>query len=427
MYFYQRAAFLVFSGLCMATANAAPATYNPVGVQQNIAVQTVTDGGWTECYKETFDKNGKSIEEISTACGGTQLMMACRPTGDTNLQLLAQAPKVDVMTNTGEVDMTTTHQANGVSWYFNPNWSWGFAAAGQVVTKSSCDTQNSSGAGSETRMCIHTGGGSLESGYRCGATTLNGRATFERIFYTANAAPTAAKPDPVSSVGVSNVGDQALTVNWTAPSENGSVITKYTVTGVPGGSCVSEVVPPATTPETSCTVTGLTNGTSYKFTVVATNANGDSAPSPESAEAVPSADLTFNGGGASITLAGGVVAVAYSQALQVTGGLPPYTFSVTGELPPGLSLDTASGVVSGTPTTPGTYSFSVMAMDSAVQPTLAEKAVHVAEQTFTIVITAAPVVQIPATPVPALGGLGLMLLSGVVAGSMAVMRRRKSV
>jgi hypothetical protein len=142
---------------------------------------------------------------------------------------------------------------------------------------------------------------------------------------------------------------------------------------------------------------------------------------------VPSADLTFAGGGASITLAGGVVAAAYSQALQVTGGLPPYTFSVTGELPPGLSLDTASGVVSGTPTTPGTYSFSVMAMDSAVQPTLAEKAVHVAEQTFTIVITAAPVVQIPATPVPALGGLGLMLLSGVVAGSMAVMRRRKSV
>jgi len=427
MYFYQRAAFLVFSGLCMATVNAAPATYNPVGVQQNVAVQTVTDGGWTECYKETFDKNGKSIEEISTACGGTQLMMACRPTGDTNLQLLAQAPKVDVMTNTGEVDMATTHQANGVSWYFNPNWSWGFAAEGQVVTKSSCDTQNSSGAGSETRMCIHTGGGTLESGYRCGATTLNGKATFERVFYTANAAPTVAKPDPVSSVGVSNVGDQSLTVNWTAPSENGSAITKYTVTGVPGGSCVSEVVPPATTPETSCTVTGLTNGTSYQFTVVATNANGDSTPSPESAEAVPSADLTFAGGGSGITLAGGVVAAAYSQALQVTGGLPPYTFSVNGELPPGLALDTATGVIAGTPTTPGTYSFSVMAMDSAVQPTLAEKAVHVAEQTFTIVITAAPVVQVPATPVPALGGLGLLLLSGVVAGSMGVMRRRKSV
>ncbi|GAB2813975.1 hypothetical protein GCM10027276_13450 [Comamonas piscis] len=31
-----------------------------------------------------------------------------------------------------------------------------------------------------------------------------------------------------------------------------------------------------------------------------------------------------------------------------------------------------------------------------------------------------------ATPVPALGGMGLLLLSGLVAGSMGLMRRRKS-
>lgn len=232
------------------------------------------------------------------------------------------------------------------------------------------------------------------------------------------------KPEPVPSVSISNVGDGALTVNWTAPNDNGSPLTKYTVTGVPGGSCTTEVVAPATEPATSCTITGLTNGTPYKFTVVATNANGDSLPSPESAEGVPSADITFVGGGPTITLAGGVVAAPYSQALQVTGGLPPYTFSVVGELPPGLALDSATGVVSGTPTTPGTYSFSVGVSDSTVGGGVALKAIHVAEQTFTIVITAAPVVQ--ATPVPTLGGVGLMLLSGAVAGSMGLMRRRKS-
>lgn len=234
------------------------------------------------------------------------------------------------------------------------------------------------------------------------------------------------KPEPVSSVGILDVGDGAVTLNWTAPNDNGYAITKYKVTGVPGGTCTSDIDPPATAPATSCTVTGLTNGTPYKFTVVATNANGDSAPSLESAEAIPSADLMFVGAGPNITLAGGVVAATYSQTLQVTGGLPPYTFSVTGELPPGLELDTDTGIISGTPTTPGTYSFSVMAIDSAVQPTLAAKAVHVAEQTFTIVITAAPVVQATPTPVPALGGVGLLLLSGVVAGSMGLMRRRKS-
>lgn len=225
---------------------------------------------------------------------------------------------------------------------------------------------------------------------------------------------------------IATTGNGSVTLSWTPPNDNGSPITKYTVTGVPGGSCTTEIVAPATEPATSCTITGLTNGTPYKFTVVATNAIGDSAPSPESAEAIPLADVMFVGAGPNITLAGGVVAAAYSQPLQVTGGLPPYTFSVTGELPPGLALDTATGIISGTPTTTGTYGFSVMAMDSAVQPTLAAKAVHVAEQTFTIVITAAPVVQATPTPVPTLGGIGLLLLSGAVAGSMGLMRRRKS-
>ncbi|TDS73430.1 fibronectin type III domain-containing protein [Comamonas sp. JUb58] len=234
----------------------------------------------------------------------------------------------------------------------------------------------------------------------------------------------ATAPATAPSPTITDTGDSRVNISWTAPANNGSPITKYTVTGVPAGSCTTEVVAPATEPATSCTITGLTNGTPYKFTVVATNAIGDSVASPESAEAIPSADIMFVGGGPTITLAGGVVAAPYSQTLQVTGGLPPYTFSYLGDLPPGLSLDSATGVVSGTPTTPGSYTFSVGVADTVGTVGVVLKAVHVAEQTFTIVITAAPVIQ--AKPVPALGGVGLLLLSGAVAGSMGVMRRRKS-
>ena len=77
-------------------------------------------------------------------------------------------------------------------------------------------------------------------------------------------------------------GNGSASVTWTAPANGGAPITSYTVTPYAGG-----VAQPATTvsgnpPATSATITGLTNGTSYTFTVSATNAIGTgpaSAPS----------------------------------------------------------------------------------------------------------------------------------------------------
>lgn len=47
-------------------------------------------------------------------------------------------------------------------------------------------------------------------------------------------------------------------------------------------------------------------------------------------------------------LADAVVDASYSVPILVAGGVPPYTWSVTGALPPGLSLDESSGIISGT-------------------------------------------------------------------------------
>lgn len=57
--------------------------------------------------------------------------------------------------------------------------------------------------------------------------------------------------------------------------------------------------------------------------------------------------------------------VAYpTQTFSASGGeVPPYAFSVAGSLPPGMTVSPA-GVLSGTPTAPGTFNFSVAASDT---------------------------------------------------------------
>jgi parallel beta-helix repeat protein len=72
------------------------------------------------------------------------------------------------------------------------------------------------------------------------------------------------------------------------------------------------------------------------------------------------------------SLPGGVVRRAYSAQLVASGGTSPLSWSIAhGALPAGLSLDPASGLISGTPTTAGTVDFVVQVSDanqSASQP-----------------------------------------------------------
>ena len=89
---------------------------------------------------------------------------------------------------------------------------------------------------------------------------------------------------------------------------------------------------------------------------------------------------------ATAQLPDGNVGTNYSAMLSATGGTTPYTWSTTwGTLPPGLNL-TSAGVVSGTPTNGGTFSFIVQVADSASTN---------AQQLFTVAIqNNAPVISV---------------------------------
>lgn len=68
------------------------------------------------------------------------------------------------------------------------------------------------------------------------------------------------------------------------------------------------------------------------------------------------------------SLPSGSVGAAYSATIQVVGGTPPLAFTVTrGKLPPGILMQPNSGILSGTPTAAGAYTFTVTVSDSSGQ------------------------------------------------------------
>jgi hypothetical protein len=78
------------------------------------------------------------------------------------------------------------------------------------------------------------------------------------------------------------------------------------------------------------------------------------------------------------TLGGGTVDEAYADAVAATGGDAPYAWSITaGDLPDGLALTAATGAITGTPTEPGTFDFTVQAASADGQVATADLSITI--------------------------------------------------
>ncbi|MDD5439126.1 MAG: fibronectin type III domain-containing protein, partial [Candidatus Omnitrophica bacterium] len=151
-------------------------------------------------------------------------------------------------------------------------------------------------------------------------------------------------------------GNAQAIVDFMAPgSDGGSPITMYMVTSTPGNRTASGMMGPLT-------VTGLTNGTTYTFTVTAMNAIGTGPASAMSQSVTPLAALAAPGTPTAVSaVAGNTTATVSFTAPASTGGYPITQYTVTSS-PGGITATGTASPITVTGLTNGTaYTFTVTA------------------------------------------------------------------
>jgi len=143
---------------------------------------------------------------------------------------------------------------------------------------------------STTNVCTITTAGALTF-LTTGTCTINadqaGNSTYAAATTVSRSFTVNAVAPGAPTIGTATAGDAQATISFTAPASNGgAAITSYTMTSNPGNLTASGSASPLT-------VTGLTNGTSYTFTVTATNSIGTSVASEASNAVTPKGAQTI--------------------------------------------------------------------------------------------------------------------------------------
>jgi uncharacterized protein YhjY with autotransporter beta-barrel domain len=178
------------------------------------------------------------------------------------------------------------------------------------------------------------------------ATDANGNAGSRPYTLTVTAPAIALAPDTLPAGTTRVAYSQAITAS------GGTAPYAYAVTAgaLPQGLMLATDGTLSGTPTTAGT---------FNATITATDANGNAGSRPYMLTVTaPTIVLAPD------TLPAGTTRVAYRQAVTASGGTAPYAYAVTaGALPPGLTLQ-ADGTLSGTPTTVGSFTFTIAATDA---------------------------------------------------------------
>jgi Putative Ig domain len=251
------------------------------------------------------------------------------------------------VTVTGPLGITTPSLPNGVV---------GLAYSGPVAASGGVLPYVWTATGLPAGLSIDSASGTIT-----GTPTAAGPATINVTVTDATSGThlTASKSFPVTispgiTITTASLPNGFVGAAYSAPNSATGGTTPYvwTATGLPAGLSID----PAS---------GAITGTPTTAGAATVNVTVTDATSPTHLTATKQFSVTI-GGPFTVTTASlpnGLVGAAYSAPNTASGGTPPYTWTATG-LPNGLSIDPASGAITGTPTTAGAATINVTATDS---------------------------------------------------------------
>jgi hypothetical protein len=170
-----------------------------------------------------------------------------------------------------------------------------------------------------------------------------------------DSAPT--EPPTLTATGQNPAAVVGTPVNFTPFTATGTPTPSFTATGLPTGLSINA---------NTGTISGTpsTAGT-YVISVTATNSAGGATDSVALTVAVAPLQVVVN----PLIAPPAIVGVPFSYTYFVVTGTPDPVYSATG-LPPGLTIDPASGQVSGTPTEAGQFSIRITASNGVSPPVM---------------------------------------------------------
>ncbi|HPH92255.1 MAG TPA: fibronectin type III domain-containing protein [Ferruginibacter sp.] len=318
---------------------------------------TSTPGGFTGTVNQSGDgsivvsglSNGTAYTFTVTATNGIGTSAPSNPSNSVTPATVPDAPTIGTAT-AGDGQATVS--------FIAPVFNGGADITSYTATSS---------PGGFTGFVNQAGSGSiivpgLTNGtpYTFTVTATNSAGTSSASSASNSITPASVPDAPI--VGTATAGNGQASIDFTAPSfDGGSAIISYTATSTPGGITGSVNQSGSGT----ITVTGLSNGTAYTFTVTATNAIGTSTASAASNSVTP---VTIPGAPTGVTAVGGDQEATVSFIAPASNGGSVITSYTATSSPGGITgtvNQSGSGSIVVTGLTNGTpYTFTVTATNA---------------------------------------------------------------